>query len=237
MRAWWVASVVCLLVVGPISSLFAAQGAPIILALGSTSFLNRDAIQAGTGVEVASELGSRPLKDFAVLVLANIAYASLPGPVQEGLADYVRRGGAVLITGGPQAFGSGGYQAVAELVPFQIRNPSDWRPIPARFPVPLQPGHPILAGVEFISVVALNDMNPGPGAMEILQAAGGGSAGPTGSGGGGSYPYPLIAELRVGAGDVIGIAFDLNEFTRMRDLGRFMQNTLQYLLSISLMGR
>ncbi len=237
MRRWWIALVACLLVLGVWSSLFAAQGPPMILALGSTGFLDPSAVQAATGAGVTSEPGDHPLQDFALLVLANIAYPSLPGPVQDGLVEYVRNGGAVLMTGGPQAFGSGGYQAVAEIVPFKIRSGSDWRPIPFRFPVPIQPGHPILAGVEFISVGAVNDMVPRPGAVEILEAAGGGSAGPTGTGGGGSYPYPLIEELRVGAGDVLGIAFDPNEFTRMRDFGRFLQNTVLYLLSVSRMGR
>ncbi len=231
MHRWWIAGVVCLLVLASGSPLLAAEGPPMILALGNTGFLNEGAIQAATGAVVTSRLEDRPLKDFAVIVLANIAYASLPGPVQEGLVQYVSSGGGLLLTGGPQAFGSGGYQAMADIVPFQIRSGNDWRPIPARFPVALQPGHPILAGVEFISVVALNDMNPGPGATEILQAAGGGSAS------GGSYPYPLIEELRVGAGDVIGIAFNLNEFSGMRDLGRFVQNALQYLLSVSQLGR
>ncbi len=237
MQRWSVALVACLLLLGPWSALFAAQGPPMILALGNIAFLNPSAIQAAAGAEVTSELGDHPLKDFAVLVVADIAYPSLPGPVQEGLVEYVKSGGALLLTGGPQAFGSGGYQAVAEIVPFKIRSSSDWRPIPFRSPVPIQAGHPILAGVEFITVGAVNDMDPRPGAAEILQAAGGGSAGRTGQGGGGSYPYPLIAELRVGAGDVIGVAFNLNEFAGMRDLGRFVQNTLQYLLSVSQMGR
>lgn len=237
MQRWSITLVACLLLLGPGSALFAAPGPPMILDLGSAAFLNPSAIQAATGVEVTSELGDHPLKDFAVLVLADIAYPSLPGPVQEGLVEYVKSGGALLLTGGPQAFGSGGYQAVAEIVPFKIRSGSDWRPIPFRSPVPIQPDHPILAGVEFITVGAVNDLDPRPGAAEILQAAGGGSAGPTGHGGGGSYPYPLIAELRVGSGDVIGVAINLNEFAGMRDLGRFVQNTLQYLLSVSQMGR
>ncbi len=231
MRRWWVGCLACLLVLALRGPLLAAEGPPTILALGDIGFLNASAIQAATGAVVTSKLEDHPLKDFAVLVLADIAYGSLPGPVQEGLVDYVNGGGALLLTGGPQGFGSGGYQAVAAIVPFQIRSGSDWRPIPTRFPVALQPGHPILAGVEFLSVVAVNDMNPRPGATEILQAAGGGSAS------GGSYPYPLVAELRAGAGDVIGMAFDMNDFAGMRDLGRFVQNTLQYLLGVSQLGR
>jgi hypothetical protein len=79
-------------------------------------------------------------------------------------------------------------------------------------------------------------MNPRPGATEILRAAGGGSAGRVGGTGGGSYPYPLIAEMSVGAGRVIAIALDLNEFSGMRDRDLFVRNTIGYLLSASRMG-
>jgi hypothetical protein len=84
-------------------------------------------------------------------------------------------------------------------------------------------------------------MNPRPDASEILQAAGGGSAAGraagTGGTGGGSFPYPLIAEVGVGAGRVIGIASDLNEFAGMRDRDLFVRNTMGYLLRASRMGR
>jgi hypothetical protein len=87
-----------------------------------------------------------------------------------------------------------------------------------------------MAGVTFISIQAVNDMNPRPDATEILQTAGGGSAGI------GMYPYPAIAEVGVGAGRSIGIAFDLNDFAGMRDRDLFVQNTLTYLLTASRMG-
>jgi hypothetical protein len=206
--------------------------------MGNTAFLNPAAIQATTGAEVKTDLDGFALKDFAVIVLANVAYASLPDLLQQGLVEYVTEGGALLLTGGAQSFGSGGYQAVAPILPFEIRSAGDWRSTPFRPPVPLQPGHPILAGVEFITVGAVNDMNPRAGATEILQAAGGGSAAGRATGiGGGSYPYPLIAEIGVGAGRVLGIAFDLNEFSGMRDLGQFVQNTMTYLHSVSRLGR
>lgn len=221
---------------------FVAAGAPrpaplMILALGNTGYLNPTDIQAATGAVLKQGLETFELKDFAVIVLANMAFAALPGPVQQGLAQYVNDGGAVLITGGAQSFGSGGYQAVASILPFQIRATSDWRFTPFRPPVPLQPGHPILAGVTFIPVGTLNDMNPRPGATEILQAAGGGSAaGRTAGTGGGSYPYPLIAEVGSGAGRVLGIAFDLNDFAGMRDRDLFVRNAITYLLRASRMG-
>jgi hypothetical protein len=206
-----------------------AQSSRVILVLGHASFISPTSVQQATGAEVSQD-PSMPLKNVAVLVLANTPFPSLPQPIQDGLADYVAAGGALFITGGPQSFGSGGYKAVAPIIPFQIRSDSDWRFMPFRPPVPVQPGHPILAGVEFITVGAVNDMNPRPDATEILQSPGGGSAG------GGSYLYPLIAELAVGSGRVIGIAFDLNDFGGMRTRDLFVQNTLSYLLAASRVG-
>ncbi|OGB92533.1 MAG: hypothetical protein A2Z31_05620 [candidate division NC10 bacterium RBG_16_65_8] len=214
----------------------AGQSARVILTLGNASFINPESVRQATGAEVSQNPGL-PLKDVAVLVLANAPLATLPQPIQDGLADYVGSGGAVLITGGSQSFGSGGYKAVSPILPFQIRSDSDWRFISFRPPVALQPGHPILAGVTFLTVGTVNDMNPRPGATEILQSAGGGRAATQdGGGGGGSYLYPLIAELAVGAGRVIGIAFDLNDFAGMRDRNLFVQNTLAYLLATSRTG-
>lgn len=220
-----------LLVVASPPSL-AAAGAPrqaplMILALGNTGYLNPTDIQAATGAAIKQDMEKFELKDFAGVVLANVAFAALPGPVQQGLVQYVNDGGAVLITGGAQSFGSGGYQAVTSLLPFQLRSNSDWRFTSFRAPVPLQAGHPILAGVTFIPVGTLNDMNPRPDATEILQAAGGGVAGPR---------YPLIAEVGSGSGRVLGIAFDLNDFAGMRDRDLFVRNTITYLLRASRMG-
>jgi hypothetical protein len=211
----------------------AGQASPKILALGNAGFINPASVQQATGGELSQDLNT-PLTDVSVLVLANIPFSSLPQPIQDGLVQYVQGGGALLITGGAQSFGSGGYKAVTSLIPFQIRSDNDWRFISFRPPVPLQPGHPILAGVSFITVGTVNDMNPRPDATEILQSAGGGRAAVgTGGSGGGSYLYPLIAEVRVGSGRVIGIAFDLNDFAGMRDRDLFVQNTLTYLFAAS----
>lgn len=214
------------------SSHVAAQTAPpsarMILSLGNTGFLNATDIQAATGAEVKPDLEKFQLKDFAVIVLANVAFPSLPGPVQQGLVEYVNQGGAVLITGGSQSFGSGGYEAIASILPFLLRSGNDWRATAFRLPVPLQPGHPVLAGVNFIPIGTVNDMNPRGGAMEILQSAGGGVAGPR---------YPLIAEAAVGAGRALGIAFDLNEFSGMRDRDLFVRNIISYLLAASRAGQ
>jgi hypothetical protein len=223
-------------VLGWVSVASAGQGARVILALGNATFIDSASVGQATGADVRQDPAT-PLKDVALLVLANIALSSLPQSIQDGLVQYVEDGGSVLITGGPQSFGSGGYQAVSAIMPFQIRSDRDWRFISFRPPVPLQPGHPILAGVTFLTVGTVNDMNPRPGATEILQSAGGGRASDASGGvGGGSYMYPLIAEIGVGAGRVIGVAFDPNDLSGMRDRDLFFQNTLTYLLAASRAG-
>jgi len=221
MRMRLVTGMALLLALTWLPAMAAQTSARLILALGNTGFLDPQAIQAATGAAVKTEMGKLKLKDFSVLVLANVAFPALPAAVQQGLTQYVSNGGALLITGGPQSFGSGGYQAVASLIPFQIRSSDDWRE-----PVPLQPGHPILTGVRFITIGSLNDMNPRPDVTEILRAPGGAR----------TYPSPLIAEMSVGAGRVVGIAFDPNTLAGMQDRDLFVRNTLGYLLSASRIG-
>jgi uncharacterized membrane protein len=204
-----------------------AAGPRVILALGNASFIDPQAILRGTGAEVTQAPGKTPLKNVAVLVLSDISFGSLPQPVQGGLVEYVNSGGAVLITGGAQSFGSGGYKAVAQIIPFEIRSDNDWRAVPFRQPTLLQPDHPIIAGqVTFGPIGTFNDMNPRPGAIEILRSAGGGS-----------YMSPLIAELGVGAGRVVGVAFDLNGLAGWDLRNLFVRNTLDYLLASSRLGR
>jgi hypothetical protein len=231
MRTRWILPLALVLALACVAGAEASQAPRMILALGSTGWLNAADVQAATGAVVKQDLEQHKLQDFAVVVLGNTPFGSLPAAVQEGLVDYVGKGGSLLITGGSRSFGSGGYQAVASIIPFQIRSESDWRATPFRPPVALQPGHPILAGVTFITVGAVNDMNPRSDASEILRAAGGGSAG------GGSFPYPLIAELAAGSGRVIGVALDLNDFAGMRDLPLFVRNTMVYLSGASQLGR
>jgi len=213
-----------LLAFGLFSSLAGAQSPRMILALGNTGFLNPGDIQVATGAEVKQDMERFEPKHFAVIVLANVAYAALPAAVQQGLEQYVNGGGTVLITGGAQSFGSGGYQVVASILPFQIRSTNDWRFTAFRSPVLIQPSHPILVGLSFSPIGTLNDLNPRGDAAEILQSAGGGVAGPR---------YPLIAEVASGAGRVLGVAFDLNEFGGMPDRGLFVRNAIAYLLGAS----
>ena len=63
----------------------AAVGPRVILALGNTSFIDAQAILKATGAEVTQVPGNTPLKDVAVLVLADVPFGSLPQAVQGGL--------------------------------------------------------------------------------------------------------------------------------------------------------
>ena len=92
--------------------------------------------------------------------------------------------------------------------------------------MPVQPDHPILAGVEFIPIGTANWVEVAPGATEILRLAGGPK----------NYPLTLIAEKRSGAGDVLGVTFNLNQLSGMRNLDLFVQNVITYLLARSRLG-
>lgn len=200
----------------------AAEPTKLVLALGDGSYVPAEAV---TGTEVANELGDRDLMEFAVVILSNIPYNQLPGAVQEHLTEFLDQGGSLLITGGPNAYGSGGYQPMAAFVPFEIRARDDWRSVPFKEVIPIQPEHPILRGVTFRTVGSFNDLNPKAGAVEIAQYA----SGRTG------FPSPLIAEQRVGQGTVVGVALDLGRELQngWRDGNRFVQNLLIYLVTRS----
>lgn len=207
----------------------AAAASKFILALGDDSYMAPEEVQAWTGAEVRKELGEHELVEFAVVILSNIPYAALPEAVQGHLNEFLTRGGSLLITGGPNAYGSGGYQAVAGLLPFEIRAEQDWRAVPFKPVSPLQPGHPILQEVTFQTVGAFNDLNPKAGAVEIAQYTGGQTV--TGA----LFLSPLIAEQQVGTGTVVGIAFDLGQELRGGWPGgsQFVQNVLTYLVARS----
>ncbi|MFQ5988962.1 MAG: hypothetical protein ACE5K9_03495 [Candidatus Methylomirabilales bacterium] len=205
----------------------------LILSLGNDTYLPQGAAEAA-GAEVKRDFGDFELTDFSLVILSDISYGSLPWEVQDGLVDFVQEGGSLLITGGPNAYGSGGYQAMATLLPFEIRAEEDWRPVSFKPVIPIQPAHPILQGVTFRTVGTFNDLNPRRGAVEIAQYPGGlrSVRGPGRGRGGGRFPSPLIAEQQVGAGTVVGVAFDVGHEvgSGWADGNRFVQNLLTYLV-------
>ena len=214
----------------------AAEPPKLILTLGDDSYIPAEAVKATTGAETKNQLGERDVMEFAVIVLSNIPYGVLPPTVKDRLPKFLSKGGSLLITGGPNSFGSGGYQPVASVIPFEIRAERDWIAVPFKAVIPLQPDHPILQGVTFRTVGNLNDMNPRKsGATEIARYSGGGTFDLFRRRIGSTYPFPLIAEQRVGHGTVLGVAFDLGREIRdgWADGTRFVQNILAYLVQRS----
>jgi len=215
-----------LLAAGPAA---AAQHLPrLVLALGDTSYLSEDAV-AEAGAALRTDLGEYALEEYSLVVLANVPLAAVPGEVLEGLPDFLGKGGSLLLTGGPGAFGSGGYEAVAPFLPFRLRGGADWRASPFKPVLLLEASHPIFAGVTFQTVGTFNDVNPRPGASELAQYQGGGTV--TGA----KFSSPLIAEAGFGSGSVLAIAFDLGAEIRggWGSGPQFARNLVRYLVERS----
>lgn len=165
------------------------QGLPkLILSLGNDGYLPRRAVEEATGAEVKKDLGGFELTDFSLVILSDIPYQGLPSEVQKGLVEFVQKGGSLLVTGGPNAYGSGGYTgtdigAILPLKPTRI----DWLPHPFGPTFIIQPGHPILSSVTIITMAHFNELDLNSGAVEIAQyraapKAGASAGGMTGAG-------------------------------------------------------
>jgi len=227
MRRLCLALLMILVVAGPAA---AAEPLPkLVLALGDTSYLGEEAV-AQAGAALRMELGEFGLDEYSLLILANVPLAAIPAGVREGLPDFLSKGGSLLLTGGPGAFGSGGYEAIASILPFGLRGGGDWRANPFKPVLLLESGHPIFAGVSFPTIGAFNDLNPRPGASELAQYQGGATAT-----GGAKFSSPLVAEAGVGSGAVVGVAFDLGAEVRggWGAGPQFVRNIVKYLVDRS----
>jgi hypothetical protein len=200
----------------------------MVLALGDASYLSRDAALAA-GAVLRTERGEFDLEEYSLVVLGNMPFGAIPTEIRDGLPDFLSKGGSLLVTGGPAGFGSGGYEAIAPLLPFALRGGADWRANPFKPVLLLQPGHPIFSGVSFPTVGTFNDLNPRPEAAELAQYQGGRTVS------GARFSSPLVAELGVGSGVVLGVAFDLGAEVRAGWGGgpQFARNLVQYLVDRS----
>lgn len=219
-----------------------ADRKPMILSFGDDSYIPWSDVESRTGVVVSRELGETPLEGFAVVVLSNVGHDTLPDAVRNGLSDYLSRGGSVLLTGGKQSFGSGGYAgtAIGNLLPLKPSR-DDWLPHPFGPTLIFQPGHPILSDVVIPTMAFFNELDLNAGALEIAQyrkaskAAFAGGKNPKSReiAGGGRRPMPLIAEQSVGAGTILAIALDMALTGDWKDRDRFAQNCVEHLLQRS----
>lgn len=222
-----------------------ADGGPMILSLGDDSYVAWSEVESKTNAVVRRELGDSPLAAFSVVVLSNVSYDNLPEAVRDGLADYLTLGGSLLVSGGKQSYGSGGYAgtALADLLPLKPSR-DDFGYNPYGPTLLLQPMHPILQGVALPPMGYFNELELNSGAVEIAQyrkkskAAFTGGRDPGGGevGGGGRRPMPLIAEKSLGQGTILAIAIDMAlpmDKDVWKDRERFAQNCVGYLLQRS----
>lgn len=219
-----------------------ADAGPSVLSLGDDSYVTWSEVETRTGAVVRRELGDVPLAGFSLVILSNVSYDSLPEVARDGLADYLTRGGTLLITGGKQSYGSGGYAgtALGDLLPLKPSR-DDWLPHPFGPTLIFQPDHPILRGVVIPTMAFFNELDLNSGAQEIAQYrkaskaafAGGGDSGGRVIEGGGRRPMPLIAERSADSGTILAIALDLTLTGDWNDRDRFAQNCVEYLLQRS----
>jgi Ca-activated chloride channel homolog len=119
-------------------SWIAVGGRRRILLIGHTERENRDLAAAltqrgfhATQVATAAE-GARPPEagGFGAIILNDVAIAELPRGYPEGVREYVRGGGSLLMVGGPRGFGLGGYRGspIEEALPVDMKERSREEP-------------------------------------------------------------------------------------------------------------
>lgn len=66
-----------------------------------------------------------PLSSFRAIILNNVARNKLPGPLLSGLDNYVRQGGGLIMIGGEESLGLGGYKGseVEQILPVTVTPP------------------------------------------------------------------------------------------------------------------
>lgn len=225
---WYLAALIGLFLILGMAPIVQSN-TPLILTLGEDGYLPKGAIEGATGARFMANSENQKLENFQLIILSNIDYPSIPGSIREGLADYVRRGGSLLVTGGNRSYGSGGYSQgdLAQIIPFAILYPRDWQPSRRGLLEFVASSHPILSGLSPTKVPLiqnLNNLGQGPGSNLIAQFSK-------------FQRQPLITEKTVGDGCVIGIAFDMGEVVSLWTEGsRFSLNLVRYLLERSKMG-
>ena len=156
----------------------------VILSLGNDGFVPKAAIQATTDARFQSDLaGLRFLDEVSVIVLADIPFAGLPAVLQSSLVKWVELGGSLLVTGGNNSFGLGGYAetplgGILPLVPRGAdRLGHGFSPT-----FVLQPNHPIFAGVTTTTMANFNETMLAGDATLLLEYRGASKGGVAGSG-------------------------------------------------------
>jgi hypothetical protein len=182
----------------------------VILSLGNDQFIPKAAIEAVTDARFQPDLrGLRFLDEVSVIVLADIAFGNLPPALQANLAAWVQLGGSLLVTGGNNSFGLGGYAEtpLAEILP--LRPTQNDRTGHGFSPVYiLNEGHPLFAGVTPAPMAFFNETTVAGDGRLLLEYRGvskGGMAAAGLTGSGKAFRDPGIPGSSAGAGVPGGI--------------------------------
>ena len=156
----------------------------VILSFGNDQFIPKAAAESLTGARFQSDFsGLRYLDDASVIVLADIAYAQLPAILQASLADWVNLGGSLLVTGGNNAFGFGGYAGtpLGNILPLRP-GPTDSTGHGFSATYVLNPSHPLFSGVTAATMANFNETSVTGDATPLLEYRGASKGGFAGGG-------------------------------------------------------
>ncbi len=191
MRRGFVAALIALFgllaSVGPAAAQLPGAPPPsqrVILSFGNDQFIPKSAAESLTGARFQSDFsGLRYLDDASVIVLADIAYAQLPAVLQASLGEWVNLGGSLLVTGGNNAFGFGGYAGtpLGGLLPLRPGS-TDTTGHGFSPTYVLNPAHPVFAGVTTATMANFNETSMAGDATPLLEYRGASKGGAAGGG-------------------------------------------------------
>jgi uncharacterized membrane protein len=203
---------------------------------------------AATFPQTAAELLA-----YDALVLSNVSREGVPDEVLGWIEEWIgKRGGGILMAGGPRSFGAGGWAgtAVERMLPVEFGGASDWDGSPAALEPTGAELHPIwrLFEDERATRTALKSLPDAPGRsgwVRVKPQSGTTLGIQKGTGGSGA---PLLAVGAYGRGRAAALATPLSAnlapaFTRQwgesdnRHFARFARNLIYWLTEDSAIGR
>ena len=171
------------------------------------------------------------LSAFDIVVMSDVNYDSIKEPGLTAIESFVKKGGGLLVLGGPFTFGAGKYDGTvfADILPVEMAGPFDvkWEKAGVPFSVAPSSGsedHPILQGLDFGDpphVYWIHETRPKPDSTRVLEA--------------GTRPLLVVGKYgkgRVAAflGTPMGVAPDGQiPFWKWKEWDKLLRNTFAWL--------